>query len=106
LLERLTVERLSWNSVVRLHRYLELAGKLATGIWVGFVASFVFGVDWKATVEDAINSGKPLENVLFLAIALPTLAFLAARSLIGFARWRLQRELWRRDVQRLSDPER
>ena len=94
LLERLTVQRLSWDSVVRLNRYLGLAGKLATVIWVAFVWSLVFGVDWKDVVEAAINSGQPLENALILAIALPTLAFLAACSLIGFARWRLQRELW------------
>jgi hypothetical protein len=62
-------------------------------------------VDWKEVMEDAINSGKPLENALLIAIAVPTLAFLAARSLIGFAHWRLQRELWRRDVQRLGGPE-
>jgi hypothetical protein len=37
-----------------------------------------------------------------LAIVLPTLLFLAARSMLGFARWRLQRELWRRDVERLT----
>jgi hypothetical protein len=106
LFERMTVQRLSWNSVVRLNRYLELTGKVATGIWVGFIASLVFGVDWKDVVEGAINSGEPLENALVLAIALPTLVFLAARSLIGFARWRLQRELWRRDVQRLGGGER
>jgi hypothetical protein len=103
LLERLTVQRLSWDNVVRLNRYLELAGKLATAIWVVFVCSLVFGVDWKDVVQEAINSGQPLENALILAIVLPTLVFLAARSLIGFARWRLQRELWRRDVQRLSE---
>jgi hypothetical protein len=62
-------------------------------------------VDWKEVMEDAINSGTPLENALLIAIAVPTLAFLAGRSLIGFARWRLQRELWRRDVQRLGGPE-
>jgi hypothetical protein len=26
----------------------------------------------------------------------------AARSILGFARWRLQRELWRRDVERFE----
>ena len=103
LLERLTVQRLSWNGIVRLNRYLELAGKVATVIWVGFIASVVFGVEWKDVVEEAINSGRPLENVVLLALALPTAAFLAARSLIGFARWRLQRELWRRDAQRLEE---
>jgi hypothetical protein len=44
--ERLTVQRLSWDSVVRLNRYLELTGKLATGIWVAFACSLVFGVEW------------------------------------------------------------
>jgi hypothetical protein len=32
-----------------------------------------------------------------------TLPFVAARSAIGFARWRLQRELWRRDVERMTE---
>jgi hypothetical protein len=103
MLERLTVRRLSWEWVIRLHRYLELLGKLTTAIWVGFVASVVLGVDWKATVEDAVNSGKPVKGALVLVILIPTFAFLAARSLVGFARWRLQRELWRRDVERLGD---
>ena len=49
--------------------------------------------------------GRRIENALVLAIALPTFAFLAARSLIGFLRWRLQRELWRRDVERLNGAE-
>jgi hypothetical protein len=53
-------------------------------------------------VEDALNSGKAVEGALVLAVVLRTLVFLAARSMIGFARWRLQRELWRRDVERLS----
>ena len=30
------------------------------------------------------------------------LTMLAARSMLGFVRWRLQRELWRRDVERLT----
>jgi hypothetical protein len=106
LLERLTVQRLSWDGIVRLNRYLELAGKVATVIWVAFVGSAVLGVEWKEVVEHAINSGKPLENAFAFALAVPTLVFLAARSLIGFARWRLQRELWRRDVQRLQAAER
>jgi hypothetical protein len=38
-----------------------------------------------------------------VAIIVPTLLFVAARSAIGFARWRLQRELWRRDVARLEE---
>jgi hypothetical protein len=51
---------------------------------------------------DSLNSGKPIEGAFTLAILLPTLVFLAARSMLGFARWRLQRELWRRDVERLT----
>ena len=49
-----------------------------------------------------MNSGDPIQGALALAIRLPTLIFLAARSMLGFARWRLQRELWRRDVERLE----
>jgi hypothetical protein len=99
-LERLTVQRLSWEQVVRLNRYLELFGKLTTVIWVVFVGTVVLGVDWKDLVEDAVNSGKPVKGAFVLAIVLPTLLFVAAHSIIGFARWRLQRELWRRDVER------
>lgn len=102
LFERLTVARLSWATVVRLNRILELSGKLATAIWVAFLCSVVVGVEWRDVVEEAINSGRPVRHVLILAIVLPTALFLAARSLIGFARWRLQRELWRRDVARLG----
>lgn len=102
LLERLTVQRLSWDVLVRLHRYLELVGKMATAIWVGFVASLLLGVDWRFVVEDVFNAGTPIAHALLLAVLLPTLLFLAARSLLGFARWRVQRELWRRDVERLG----
>jgi hypothetical protein len=69
---------------------------------VVFVASLVLGLDRKAVVTDSVNSGKPIEGAFALAILLPTLLFLAARSMLGFARWRLQRELWRRDVERLT----
>jgi hypothetical protein len=37
-----------------------------------------------------------------LTLVLPTLAFFLLHSTIGFLRWRLQRELWRRDVERLD----
>jgi hypothetical protein len=57
-------------------------------------------------VDDTLNSGDPIEGALVLAIVLPTLIFLAARSMLGVARWRLQRELWRRDVERLEARER
>ena len=102
-LERMTVERLSWEWVVRVHRWLELLGKLATALWVVFVASVILGVNWKTIVEHAINSGRPVAGALTVAIVVPTLLFVAARSAIGFARWRLQRELWRRDVARLEE---
>jgi hypothetical protein len=100
--ERLTVGRLSWDTIVRCNRYLELVGKVATGIWVAFLVSFVVGFDWRETVEDALNSGRPVKGAVVLAVFLPTLLFLAAHSVIGFLRWRLQRELWRRDVERLN----
>jgi hypothetical protein len=102
LLERLTVQRLSWDHIVRLHRYIELLGKLATAIWCAFIASLVLGFDWKGAVNHSLNSGNPIEGALALAVVLPTLIFLAARSMLGFMRWRLQRELWRRDVERLE----
>jgi hypothetical protein len=44
--------------VVRLHRYLEFFGKLATAVWVGFVVSLVAGFDWKEVVEQAVNFGQ------------------------------------------------
>ena len=100
--ERQTVGRLSWGTIVRCNRYLELVGKVATGIWVAFLVSFVVGFNWKDVVADALNSGRPIRGAAVLAVFLPTLIFLAAHSLIGFLRWRLQRELWRRDVDRLS----
>jgi len=102
LFERLTVQRLSWHALVRIHRYLELIGKLATGIWVVFVTSVVLGVNWKFVVADVFNSGTRIKEALVLAILLPTLLFLVARSAVGFARWRVQRELWRRDVQGIT----
>jgi hypothetical protein len=100
--ERLTVQRLSWDWIVRLHRYLEFFGKVATVVWVSFIVSLVAGFDWKQVVQEAVNSGRPIEGALALAILVPTLVFLAARSMLGYGRWRLQRELWRRDVERLT----
>jgi hypothetical protein len=98
----MTVQRLSWDWVVRLHRYLEFFGKLATAVWVGFVVSLVVGFDWKKVVEQAVNAGRPVEGALALAILVPTLVFLAARSMLGYGRCRLPRELWRGDVERLT----
>jgi hypothetical protein len=87
---------------VRVHRWLELAGKLATVVWIVFVGSVVLGVNWKHVVEQAINSGRPVAGALTVAIVVPILLFVAARSAIGFARWRLLRELWRHDVAGLE----
>jgi hypothetical protein len=101
-IERMTVERISWDLLVRLNRWLGLAGRIATAIWVAFMASLVLGVEWKEVVQDAVNSGRPVEGAIALAIIVPTLLFVAARSALGFARWRVQRELWRRDVDRLE----
>jgi hypothetical protein len=106
LLERLTVQRLSWEHIVRLHGYIEWLGKAATAIWVCFIASIVLGVDWKQVVDSTLNSGDPIQGAFALAILVPTLIFVAARSMLGFTRWRLQRELWRRDVERLEARER
>jgi hypothetical protein len=53
-------------------------------------------------VPNAVNSGKPVEGAIALAIIVPTLLFVAARSALGFARWRVQRERWRRDVDRFE----
>ena len=102
LFERLTVSRLSWTAVVRLNRWLALLGKAATVVWVGFIASVVLGLDFTDYIRHALNSGAPLKSAAALAIIVPTVVFLVARSSIGFARWRLQRELWRRDVLRLE----
>ena len=102
LTERLTVSRLSWDWLVRANRWLGLLGKFTTGLWCGFVAAVILGFDVERVVRDALNSGQPIREAFVLAILLPTIAFLLARSAIGYARWRLQRELWRRDVERLS----
>jgi hypothetical protein len=39
---------------------------------------------------------------VLLTLLVPTVTFLLARSAIGYGRWRVQRELWRRDVERLT----
>ena len=66
----------------------------------------ILGVDWKGVVEDTTNAGKPVRGAIALALIVATLAFVAAHSLAGFARWRLQHELCRRDVERLSGDDR
>ena len=108
LFERLTVGRLDWDTVARLNRWLELLGRIATVVWVCLIATIVLGLDVKDTVADALNSGEPVREALVIAVIVPTLAFFLLHSTIGFLRWRLQRELWRRDVTRIegaaSDP--
>jgi hypothetical protein len=100
--ERITVGRLGWNAIARLNRWLELLGRIATVVWGALVASIVLGLDVRDVVEDAVNSGQPLRDVVIVALIIPTLAFFVLHSVIGFLRWRLQRELWRRDVARLE----
>jgi hypothetical protein len=102
LFERYTVGRLDWDTVARLNRWLELLGRIATVVWVALIATIVLGVDVGDSVEGLINSGQPLRKVVIVAVILPTLAFFLLHSMIGFLRWRLQRELWRRDVERLE----
>jgi hypothetical protein len=100
-LERQTVSRLSWTWLVRINRALEVLGRLATFAYVVFAATIVFGLDWKHVVESMINSGAPVRGAIALVIIVPTLLFVALHSLTGYGRWRVQRELWRRDVARL-----
>ena len=102
LFERLTVRRVPWDLLVRMNAWLSALGKLATSLYCVVIASLVIGVDIRPTVQDALNSGKPIEHVFVLVILLPTLIFLLARSMIGWMRWKVQRELWRRDVERLG----
>jgi hypothetical protein len=104
-IERMTVGRLSWEWLVRLNRWLEVLGRLATLAYVIFAATIVFGVDWKSVVEQLVNSGRPVRGAIALVIVIPTLLFVALHSLTGYGRWRVQRELWRRDVERLRKGE-
>ena len=100
-LEARTVARLSWDWLVRLNRWLEVMGRVATAAYVIFFATVIFGVDWRDLVEQTLNSGRPVRGAVALVVLLPTLLFVALHSLTGYGRWRVQRELWRRDVERL-----
>jgi hypothetical protein len=99
--ERHTVSRLSWSWLVRINRWLEVLGRVATFAYAIFFATLVFGVDWKNVVEHLLNNGAPVRGAIALVIILPTLLFVALHSITGYGRWRVQRELWRRDVERL-----
>lgn len=101
--ERMTVQRLTWSQIVRLNRYLEVLGRLTTAIYCVFLVTLVLGVDWKHGVQDTFNAGEPVRGVLALVIVLPTLLFVALHSVTGYGRWRLQRELWRRDVAQMAE---
>jgi hypothetical protein len=107
--ERQTVGRLEWDTIARLNRWLELLGRIATVVWAALIATILLGVDLRHEVESVVNSGRPLRWVAILTLVLPTVLFFLLHSVIGFLRWRLQRELWRRDVARLeaqgADPE-
>jgi hypothetical protein len=100
--ERLTVGRLSWDRLVAVNRALRLLGWLTYGLLYGFMACALVGLNLKAEAESALNSGRPREGALAIAILVPALLLIALRSSIGFLRWRVQRELWRRDVAELT----
>jgi hypothetical protein len=102
--ERLTVRRMSWATLVRLNLWLEVVGRAATALWIALLVSLAAGVDWRPTLEDAFNAGRPISGAVLLLVVLVTAPLLLARSVVGFARWRLQRELWRRDVERFTSP--
>ncbi len=60
LFERLTVRRLSWSAIRLLNRWLEITGKLTTGLWVVFIATVVLGVNrrrWRARSTRAGRCG-------------------------------------------------
>lgn len=101
--ERLTVSLLPWRRLVQINRALEILGKIATTVWVITIASIIlFGLDLKDSIAHVFNAGRPVEGLIAAAILVPTVIFLLLRSGIGYCRWRVQRELWRRDVRRLT----
>lgn len=99
--ERRTVGRLTWEQLVRLNQVLELVGRSTTALIVAFGVSAVVGYDWRQSTEDVLNAGRPVTGALGAAIVFLVLTFVALRSVIGFGRWRIQRELWRREVAEL-----
>lgn len=100
--ERHTVGRLTWAQLTRLNQALELVGRLTTVLLIAFAVSTVVGVDWRGAAEEVVNSGRPVQGALAVAVVFVLLTFVALRSVIGFGRWRIQRELWRRDVAALQ----
>lgn len=102
LFERYTVCKLGPDRLLQVHAWLEFLGKFTFGLYCGFIATVLLGVEWRDTVESALNAGRPVKGAIVLVFVVPTLIFVALRSMIGYLRWRVQRELWRRDVQRLT----
>ncbi len=100
--ERLTVSLMPWHRLVLVNRVLEIIGKIATFVWFTTIAAIILGFDMRDAVSGAFNSGRPIEGIFALSILIPTVIFLLIRSAVGYCRWRVQRELWRRDVKRLS----
>jgi hypothetical protein len=100
--ERMTVQRLTWSQIVHLNRILEVLGRLTTAIYCVFLFTLLLGVDWRHGVQETFNAGEPVNGVIALVVVLPTLIFVALHSITGYGRWRLQRELWRRDVQSMA----
>lgn len=102
LTERVSVSLMSWDRLVWVNRALEILGKTASVVWFTVIAAIILGFDPKDAVSGALNSGHPMQGILAISILIPTIIFLLLRSGIGYCRWRVQRELWRRDVRRLS----
>lgn len=65
---------------------------------MGVLGATLVGVDWREPLEDAVKAGRPVRSAVVVAILAAILVIVAVRSVIGFARWRIQREFWRRDV--------
>ena len=103
-LERLTVARLSWATLVRLNAALEIVGRAATVIWAGVIAAAVIGLRWRNALESALHEGRPVRAIVALALLLAIGVLVAVHSLLGFARWRIQRELWHRETASTASP--
>jgi hypothetical protein len=86
------------DDALRLNAALEIAGRAATAIWVAVIAAAVIGLRWRNALENALNEGRPVRAIVALALLLAIGALVAVHSLLGFARWRVQRELWRRET--------
>lgn len=102
LVERVALGRLSARAVARLNAALEMIGELATWLLIGIFAAALFGLDWRGKIESSFNQGEPIQHAVTIGILLSVLSLVALRSVIGAFRWRIQRELWRRDAAALA----